>query len=85
MNARTIKNQIKKAGMNHQEFEIIKMSRQYAVHLKNSGISDIVRMKMTGDQVNAIQAEQMSKLDKVAEAINGTHKPMLYHAVVEIK
>ena len=82
MNARTIKSQIKKAKLDTKDFEIVKTGNGYTIYLNNSGISDTARMKMTGDQVNAIRAEQMSKLDKVAEAINGTHKPMTYKVVI---
>lgn len=69
MNANSVRNQIKKAGIDTSELVIDKVYRGYEIRVNN--LSFAQRSKMTGDQVNAKKDAIRETLNAIAEATNG--------------
>ena len=58
MNKATIKQAIKREGLNPNDYEISKIRDSYVIGVANAGISDVDRKEMTGDEVNRKREEE---------------------------
>lgn len=71
MNAKTIKAKLQQNNLDPQNFTIERGAAHYFITYKLFGISDIMRQRMTGDQVNRKRENDKNTLDKVAQIFNG--------------
>ena len=71
-NARTIKTQITKAGLNINEWDVEKGYGVYYITFKDWGISDSERQSMTGDEVNAKRQNDKEVIEQMADLFENT-------------
>ena len=71
MNAKTINSQLKANNLDPQNFTIERGTGYYFITYRNFGISDNLRQRMTGDQVNRKRQNDKIMLEKVAQIFGG--------------
>lgn len=71
MNAKTIKTQLKNAGLNTEDYIIEKAYNGYNVTYRHFGLSDTERQSMTGEQVNAKRQADKEAVEKIAQVLGG--------------